>query len=72
MMNQQLKFNIIKQFGKLLTVGVFLIACFVSAQTEDRPWSVTFGVNGINFLGANNSSLIGNSGQEAKMFTEFF
>jgi outer membrane protein OmpA-like peptidoglycan-associated protein len=72
MKSQQLKFNIFKQFSKLLAVGVFVLGSFTYAQTEDRPWAVTFGVNGINFLGANNSSLIGNSGQEAKMFTEFF
>ncbi len=61
-----------KQFSKLLVACALVIGSSANAQTEDNPWGVTVGANAINFLGANNDGLIGNAGEEAAMFSEFF
>jgi outer membrane protein OmpA-like peptidoglycan-associated protein len=61
-----------KQFSKLLAACALVLGSSANAQTEDNPWGVTVGANAINFLGANNDGLIGNAGEEAAMFSEFF
>jgi len=61
-----------KQFSKLLVACALVLGFSANAQTEDNPWSVTVGANAVNFFSAGNDGMIGNAGQEATMFTEFF
>ena len=61
-----------KNFGKLLVAFALALGFNANAQTEDNPWSVTIGVNAVDFFAAGNEGQIGNAGEEAKVFGEFF
>ena len=61
-----------KNFGKLLVAFALALGFNANAQTEDNPWSITIGANAVDFYAAGNDGQVGNEGQEAKMFSEFY
>ncbi|MFD0965154.1 OmpA family protein [Pseudofulvibacter geojedonensis] len=61
-----------KQFSKLLVAASLVLGVGANAQTEDNPWSITVGANAVDFYSAGNDGAIGNSGEDAKIFNEFF
>lgn len=55
-----------KHLGKFLMASLFIMSCtLVNAQTEDNPWSVSLGVNAVDFYPT------GEDGQ-GEYFDEFF
>lgn len=61
-----------KQFSKLLVAAALVLGVGANAQSEDNPWSITVGANAVDFYSAGNDGAIGNGGEDAKIFDEFF
>ncbi len=61
-----------KNVGKLLVAFALILGVSTNAQNESHPWSLTIGMNAVDFASAGNDGVVTNRGDDAPIFNEFF